>query len=76
MQDDFGLMQIKTPVIQIPDEKNSIYIKRDDLFPFSFGGNKVRIALEFINDMKKQGKDCIVGYGNARSILSRALANL
>lgn len=76
MQDDFGLMQIKTPVIQIPDEKNSIYIKRDDLFPFSFGGNKVRIALEFINDMKKQGKDCIVGYGNARSNLSRALANL
>lgn len=76
MQDDFGLMQIKTPVIQIPDEKNSIYIKRDDLFPFSFGGNKIRIALEFINDMKKQGKDCIVGYGNARSNLSRALANL
>ena len=53
MQDDFGLMQIKTPVIQIPDEKNSIYVKRDDLLPFSFGGNKVRIALEFINDMKK-----------------------
>ena len=76
MQDDFGLMQIKTPVIQIPDEKNSIYVKRDDLLPFSFGGNKVRIALEFINDMKKQGKDCIVGYGNARSNLSRALANL
>lgn len=76
MQDDFGLMQIKTPVIQIPDEKNSIYVKRDDLLPFSFGGNKVRIALEFINDMKKQDKDCIVGYGNARSNLSRALANL
>ena len=76
MQDDFGLMQIKTPVIQIPDENNSIYVKRDDLLPFSFGGNKVRIALEFINDMKKQGKDCIVGYGNARSNLSRALANL
>lgn len=26
--------------------------------------------------MKNQGKDCIVGYGNARSNLSRALANL
>ena len=76
MQDDFGLMQIKTPVVQIPDESNSIYVKRDDLLPFSFGGNKVRIASEFINDMKKQGKDCIVGYGNARSNLSRALANL
>lgn len=26
--------------------------------------------------MKKQVKDCIIGYGNARSNLSRALANL
>ena len=76
MQEDFKLMQYKTPVVQIPDEDNEIYIKRDDLLPFSFGGNKVRIALEFIADMKKQGKDCIVGYGNARSNLSRALANL
>ena len=76
MQDDLRLIQFITPVIQITDEKNSIYVKRDDLLPFSFGGNKVRIALEFIEDMKKQGKDCIVGYGNARSNLSRALANL
>lgn len=76
MQDTFRLMQFKTPIVQIPDERNSVYIKRDDLLPFSFGGNKVRIALEFIDDMKNQGKNCIVGYGNARSNLSRALANL
>ena len=76
MQDIFSIMQYKTPVVQIPDERNSLYIKRDDLLPFSFGGNKVRIALEFINDMKNKGKNCIVGYGNARSNLSRALANL
>ena len=76
MQDIFNIMQYKTPVVQIPDERNSLYIKRDDLLPFSFGGNKVRIALEFINDMKNKGKNCIVGYGNARSNLSRALANL
>lgn len=76
MQDDFRLLRIKTPVIQIPDDNNGIYVKRDDMLPFSFGGNKVRIALEFINDMKSQGKDCIVGYGNTRSNLSRALANL
>lgn len=76
MQDFFNLMQFKTPVVQISDEKNSLYIKRDDLLPFSFGGNKVRIALEFIYDMKNKGKNCIVGYGNARSNLSRALANL
>lgn len=76
MQDDSKLMQFKTPVIQIADKENEIYIKRDDLIPFSFGGNKVRIALEFISDMKMQGKNCMVGYGNARSNLSRALANL
>lgn len=76
MQDIFSIMQYKTPVVQIQDERNSLYIKRDDLLPFSFGGNKVRIALEFINDMKNKGKNCIVGYGNARSNLSRALANL
>lgn len=76
MRDDFGLMQFKTPIVRIPDENNSIYVKRDDLLPFSFGGNKIRIALEFIEDMKRQGKDCIVGYGNVRSNLSRALANL
>lgn len=76
MRDDFKLMQFKTPVIQISDKENEIYIKRDDLIPFSFGGNKVRIALEFISDMKRQGKNCMVGYGNARSNLSRALANL
>ncbi|WP_300921186.1 pyridoxal-phosphate dependent enzyme [uncultured Dubosiella sp.] len=76
MEETFGIKLYKTPVIQIPDEVNQIYIKREDLLPFSFGGNKVRIALEFIDDMIKQGKDCLVGYGNARSNLSRALANL
>lgn len=42
MQDDFGLMQIKTPVIQVPDEKNSkewdipIHYYFDTFFIFSF----------------------------------------
>lgn len=76
MRDNFKLTQYKTPVVKIPDEDNDIYIKRDDLLPFSFAGNKVRIVLEFIFDMKKQAKDCIIGYGNVRSNLSRALANL
>lgn len=76
MQDVFNLMQFHTPTVQISDDENNLYVKRDDLIPFSFGGNKVRIALEFLDDMRQQGKDCIVGYGNARSNLSRALANL
>lgn len=76
MYNDVELLQLKTPVVRILDKDNDIYVKRDDLIPFSFGGNKVRIALAFIEDMKRQGRDCVVGYGNARSNLSRALANL
>ena len=76
MKDIFELNNYKTPTIHIPCKNNELYVKRDDLLPFSFGGNKARIALEFINDMYEKGMDCIVGYGNSRSNLSRALANL
>ena len=55
---------------------NDIYIKREDLLPFSFGGNKVRIALEYFAHMDELGKDCLIGYGNARSNLCRVLANM
>lgn len=58
------------------DDMNNIFIKRDDLIPFSFGGNKVRIAVEFIKDMYAQGKNCIIGYGNIKSNLTRAISNL
>lgn len=44
--------------------------------PFSFGGNKVRIAWEFFEDMRRGEGNCIIGYGNARSNLSRAIANM
>ena len=76
MKDIFKLTSYTTPTIHIPCENNVLYVKREDLLPFSFGGNKARIAIEFINDMYEKGMDCIVGYGNARSNLSRALANL
>lgn len=58
------------------DSKNQFYIKRDDLLAFSFGGNKVRIAEEYVKDMIAQGMDCMIGYGNVRSNLCRSLANL
>ncbi len=57
-------------------EENEVFIKRDDLYPFFFGGNKVRIAEEFFLDMKKQKKNCIIGYGNSRSNMCRAIANV
>lgn len=67
-----------TPIheIHVEGNRNHIYLKREDLLPFSFGGNKVRIAKKFFEDMEATGKDCMVGYGNARSNLSRALANI
>ncbi len=71
-------MGYKTPIVPCyrMEPNNEIYIKRDDLIPYSFGGNKVRIADEFFSDMKDQGKNCMVGYGSARSNLCRALANM
>lgn len=67
-----------TPIheIYVEGNRNHIYLKREDLLPFSFGGNKVRIAKKFFEDMAATGKGCMVGYGNARSNLSRALANI
>lgn len=55
---------------------NNIYIKRDDLMDFSFGGNKVRISQEIFDDMLSKGGDCIIGYGSSRSNLCRAIANM
>jgi len=58
------------------DGKNTYYIKRDDLLPFSFGGNKVRIAQKYFEDLEMKGCDCIVTYGNSRSNLCRVIANM
>lgn len=53
----------------------SIWYKRDDLLPFSFGGNKVRIAEVYLKDALDEGATSIIAYGNARSNLCRVLAN-
>lgn len=71
-------MEYITPITNCSDldTENEIFIKREDLLPFSFGGNKVRIAQEFFADMESKGKDCLIGYGNVRSNLCRVLANM
>lgn len=70
-------MNFKTPIIEIKnDTACNIFMKRDDLLPFSFGGNKVRIANEFFSDMKNKNNDMIIGYGNSRSNFCRVLANM
>ncbi len=55
---------------------NRFFIKREDLLPYSFGGNKARIGAEYLADMKEKGATHMVAYGNARSNLCRILANL
>lgn len=65
-----------TPIQLIDKNINNIYMKRDDLLPFSFGGNKVRIAYEYIEDLKNNGYTCMIAYGNSRSNLCRVLSNL
>ncbi len=55
---------------------NELYIMRDDLLPFSMGGNKVRIAEAFFEDMRQKQKDSMVIYGSRHSNLCRVLSNL
>ena len=55
---------------------NSFYVKRDDLLPFSFGGNKARKAMLFWADIKAKSADCIVTYGSSSSNHCRIVANM
>ena len=54
---------------------NHLYIKREDLIPFSFGGNKVRKAKLFFNEIDKGDYDCVVTYGSGSSNHCRVVAN-
>ena len=69
---------VRTPVypLRFSDRRNFFYIKRDDLIPFSFGGNKVRIAQQFFNDMYDKRCDCIIAYGDSKSNLCRVIVNM
>ena len=66
-----------TPVMELTGSHpghNRIFMKRDDLLPYGLGGNKVRIALEFMKDMEAEGADAMILYGDLRSNLCRVLA--
>lgn len=54
---------------------NSLYMKREDLLPFSMGGNKVRIAEALLRDMEEKGCDSMIIYGSVHSNLCRVLSN-
>lgn len=67
---------METPITKLLSDENEIYIKRDDLFPFSFGGNKARKAVNFFNEIDAGSYDCIVTYGSGSSNHCRVVANM
>ena len=70
----------ETPVQKLRFRKkesgNVFYMKRDDLLPYSFGGNKVRFARKYVEDMQRERCDSMIIYGNYHSNLCRILASL
>ena len=55
---------------------NKFYIKREDLLPFSFGGNKYRKAVKYFEEILSQDYQAVVTVGSASSNHCRIIANL
>lgn len=55
---------------------NHLYIKREDLIPYSFGGNKARKAALFFKEIDKGDFDTVVTYGSSHSNHCRVVANM
>ena len=57
-------------------EDNVLYMKREDLLPFSFGGNKARKAELFFREIDAGPYDSVVTYGSGSSNHCRVVANM
>lgn len=55
---------------------NDLYMKREDLLPFSFGGNKARKAELFFQEIDAGSFDAVVTYGSGSSNHCRIVANM
>jgi len=70
-------INLLTPLYEMKiDSQNKYFIKRDDLIPISFGGNKARKAILFFKDIERTNSDCIVTYGSSSSNHCRIIANI
>lgn len=69
---------MRTPIQSLTEKlnNNSYFMKRDDLIPFSFGGNKVRKAQLFFKEIEDKEFDCVVTYGSSSSNHCRIVANM
>lgn len=70
--------QYVTPIVKSQNNKwnNNIFVKREDLYPVAFGGNKARIAEKLIEDARTNNCNHIVSYGSVNSNMNRAVAIL
>ncbi|MDO4488461.1 MAG: pyridoxal-phosphate dependent enzyme [Eubacteriales bacterium] len=66
---------MKTPICFYDKVNNTdVYIKREDLMPGGFGGNKVRIADELFSEALLREAKAIISYGSASSNLNRVIS--
>lgn len=67
-----------TPIVEMSGNygQNRYFIKREDMIPFSFGGNKARKAAEFYKEIKASGADVVMTYGSYSSNHCRIIANM
>jgi len=68
----------KTPIQNLNENlnNNTFFMKREDLLPVSFGGNKARKATLFFEDLEEKGADCVITYGSSSSNHCRVIANI
>ena len=70
-------MEAWTPTYKLnSDLYKNLYVKREDMIPYSFGGNKARKAILFFEEIDKGGYDCVVTYGSSHSNHCRVVANM
>ena len=66
-----------TPIVDLGTyQDNHLWVKREDMIPFSFGGNKVRIAANYFIDLIRGNFDTVVTYGSCSSNLCRVIASM
>lgn len=74
---DFLCKKDKTPIQELGlFRANNLFIKREDLIPYSFGGNKARKAALFFEQIDQGNYDYIVTYGSSHSNHCRIVANM
>ena len=69
--------RVSAPIYKLTEfASNELFIMRDDLLPYSFGGNKVRKALLFFQEIEAGNYDTVVTYGSSSSNHCRIIANM